>query len=200
MSVTFLQNPYTSMKNKTMELEIIKGFIKGDTKAIEWIYQQYAPSVYGHVIKNNGSHNDASDIFQITMLEVRQNLLNEKYKHQNKFKHYFVKIAMNIWRNEQREREKKRTDNIDKHLYHVEDESNQNLERVIVKNQKIDVLYRALKMLDTTCRELINTHYFDAVRLVDIAKERNEKPSKVRVTMMRCRDKVKKLVNPISNI
>ena len=192
MSVTISDKGYTFLKTKTMEKKLIEGFIEEDAKTLQWVYQNYAPSIYGHVIKNGGAESDAADVMQMTMIIVHHNLKAGKYNHNGKFKHYFVKIGMNTWRNEKRKRQ--RYQGLDGQIYALEDDSEETLAAAIVKNDQVDILYRALKMLDSVCRDLIQLHYFDGQKLIDIAKDRDEKPSTIRVQLKRCRDKIKKVI------
>ncbi len=194
MTVTISKKEYTSTKHKKMKEEFIPNFIKGDTSTLDWVYQNYGPSVYGHVMKNGGDDSQAADVFQITMIAVRNNLLAGKYNEQFKFKHYFVKIAMNTWRNEQKRLRKVKARHLDDYAYSIVDDSEATLETKIVKDEKISLLERAMNMLDTMCKELIRRHYYENEKLKDIAEEKETTAGNIRIKLMRCRERIKKLM------
>lgn len=180
-----------------MEKAFAAKLLEGDTQTLQWIYDNLGPSIFGFVLKNGGSKEDAEDIFQTTITDVYINLSNDKYNEQNKFRHYFIKIAMNKWRKEQQRRTKMNKQPIDDYISSLEDESIDNLSKVIIKNKKIDAIERAFSMLNESCKELIKAKYFYKIKLKDIAQDREEKSSTIRVQLMRCRERIIKSIRNI---
>ncbi|MGI6718699.1 MAG: RNA polymerase sigma factor [Bacteroidales bacterium] len=79
--------------------EVINALRKSDTTIIQsYFYKKCYPSVEYHVLSNNGTKNDAKDIFQDALLNLINIVENKKDYHFNcTVKTLFVAIARNLW-------------------------------------------------------------------------------------------------------
>lgn len=84
------------MAGKTDKI-LIEGIKRQDEKIIAEIYNEYFPSVRQFIYKNNGSIEDARDIFNdaivIVLLKARENVLSIKCS----LKTYVYAICRNLW-------------------------------------------------------------------------------------------------------
>ena len=55
---------FITVKSELTEQELLMGVAKNDQKAIELIYKNNFPVIQSLILSNNGSYDDARDIFQ----------------------------------------------------------------------------------------------------------------------------------------
>ncbi|MGB4292846.1 MAG: hypothetical protein WBJ37_08185, partial [Bacteroidales bacterium] len=59
---------------KLSDKDIIEGVRRQDEKILNYLYDNYFKLVKNHVIKNNGTEDDASDVFQETIILLYQKI------------------------------------------------------------------------------------------------------------------------------
>jgi len=95
---------------KLSDKNIIEGIRKQDDKILNWLYDNYFQTVKNHIIRNSGSKDDASDIFQDSIIVLYNQICDNTLVLTSDLKGYFFGIARNIWSNYLRTR--KETDEI----------------------------------------------------------------------------------------
>lgn len=85
------------MFGKLTDKEIIEGIRLQDGKVLRYLYDHYFQTVKNHVLKNNGSIDDVSDVFQDTLITLYQQITDNKLYLTTELKGYFFGIARNIW-------------------------------------------------------------------------------------------------------
>jgi len=83
--------------NKISDIDIIKGVRKQDVKILNWLYDNYLPSIRSYLFNNSGNEQDASDVFQDTIIILYKQIKGNKLKLTTDLKGYFFGIARNIW-------------------------------------------------------------------------------------------------------
>jgi RNA polymerase sigma factor (sigma-70 family) len=76
---------------------IIEGIKRQDDKTLNWLYDNYFHSVRSHVLKNNGTKDDVSDVFQDSIIILYQQICDGSLNLTTDLKGYFFGIARNIW-------------------------------------------------------------------------------------------------------
>lgn len=84
----------TSLQN---DHEILKGLQKRDDAAYEILYDFYFPKVKKFVVNNNGTPDDAQDIFQETLLVLLKNVPLADFELRSSLGTYIFSIASNLW-------------------------------------------------------------------------------------------------------
>ncbi|MCU0460433.1 MAG: sigma-70 family RNA polymerase sigma factor [Bacteroidales bacterium] len=122
------------MFKKLSDRNIIEGIKNQDDKTLNWLYDNYYQPVKSHVIKNSGSTDDVSDVFQDSIIVLYNQICDNTLVLTTDLKGYFFGIARNIWNNNLRTR--KETDEIREDIPDdtSNDESNESLfERIVSK-------------------------------------------------------------------
>jgi RNA polymerase sigma factor (sigma-70 family) len=88
------------------DIEIIEGVRKQDDKVLNWLYDNYFQSVRRHVIKNSGSDEDVSDVFQDSVIVLFKQISDNSLTLTSDLKGYFFGIARNVWNAMLRKRQK----------------------------------------------------------------------------------------------
>jgi RNA polymerase sigma factor (sigma-70 family) len=117
---------------KYSDINIIEGVRKQDDKILNWLYDNYLQSVKSYVLKNSGSSDDVSDVFQESIIALYRQITDDNLNLTTDLKGYFFGIARNVWNAQLRKKQK--TVELEVDLAEEEnndDQSNQILERVL---------------------------------------------------------------------
>ena len=80
------------MKTDTLEKDILEGIANNDSRAIEKVYKENFGLVQHFVIRNNGSYDDARDIFQEAMMVLFEKSKQEHFALTCQLKTYIYSI------------------------------------------------------------------------------------------------------------
>jgi len=87
------------------DIDIIEGVRKQDDKILNWIYDNYYQTVKKHVLNNSGSADDASDVFQDSIIVLYNQISDNSLNLTSDLKGYFFGIASKIWSAQLRKRQ-----------------------------------------------------------------------------------------------
>ncbi len=91
------------MKNRN---RILRGIQRGDEKILREIYQDYYPMVQAYVTKNNGTEQDAGDLFHDSLIVVFQKSRQKDFNISCRFSTYLYAVCRNLWLKKLRNRKK----------------------------------------------------------------------------------------------
>lgn len=78
--------------------EIIDGLRRRDNRVMRYIYKNYYPAVLKLVMTNNGTEEDAKDVFQETLIAVFRNIRKEEnFQLKHSFSTYIYSISRLLW-------------------------------------------------------------------------------------------------------
>ncbi len=82
--------------------QLITGIRSSDPATIKHIYQQYYAAILHLVETNQGTKDDAQDVFQEGLMVLFQKTRNPEFSLSNSFLTYFYAVCRNIWSNKLR--------------------------------------------------------------------------------------------------
>jgi RNA polymerase sigma factor (sigma-70 family) len=82
---------------KISDRDIIEGVRKQDDKILNWLYDNYLQLVKSYVLKNSGSLDDVSDVFQDTIIVLYKQITENQLNLTTDLKGYFYGVARNVW-------------------------------------------------------------------------------------------------------
>jgi RNA polymerase sigma factor (sigma-70 family) len=85
------------IKENMEDTLLLREIRKQNNAAFEILYQFYFPVVERFVLRNNGTRDDAKDVFQETIMALMDNVPKEDFKLTSSLKTYIFAIASNIW-------------------------------------------------------------------------------------------------------
>lgn len=91
---------------KISDSKIIEGIRLQDDKILNWLYDNYFQVVKNHVMQNNGSSEDVSDVFQDSIIVLYRQITENKLELTSDLKGYFFGIARNVWSGHLRKKQK----------------------------------------------------------------------------------------------
>ena len=96
----------TGLFRKISDITIIEGVRLQDDKILNWLYDNYLQSVRHHVLKNSGSNEDVSDVFQDSIIVLYNQITEGNLNLTTDLKGYFFGIARNVWNAHLRKKQK----------------------------------------------------------------------------------------------
>jgi RNA polymerase sigma factor (sigma-70 family) len=184
------------------DLDIVEAIRKGgkaEEEAIRVLYQQHFESLCMNIVNNNGSEQDADDIFQETMIAFIQSVKMNKFRGDSSIKTFLFALNRNIWRNELRRRG--RSNNRER-VYEmdardVEDGVNRSLEL----RQASQQLAALMEKLGENCRQILLQFYYENRSMKEIVLTlAYENEQVVRNKKSKCLKKLAEMIGGDSNL
>ena len=125
----------TGLFKRLSDKSIIEGILNQDDKTLNWLYDNYFQTVKNHILKNSGTHDDASDVFQDSIITLYSQICDNSLNLTSDLKGYFFGIARNIWSSYLRK--KRVTQELDPDLVADTDENDSNdpmFERIVSRS------------------------------------------------------------------
>ena len=154
------------MKVQIDENALLKGLAVNDKKAIETIYQQNFNMVQSLIINNNGSTDDAKDIFQEAMIVLYEKVRSGSFELNCQIKTFVYSVARRLWlkRLQLQNRFSATSDNLEE-LVEVDGEIEEHEQR----NSEFEMMEKALANLGEPCKSLLEAYYLHKQNMQVIA-------------------------------
>jgi RNA polymerase sigma factor (sigma-70 family) len=135
--------------------EILDGIIRNDLSIIKFLNNTFKPVVSKWIQKNNGTQDDANDMFQEAFLILfrKLNAEGDKLDLSCSFSTYFFSICKHLWFQELRSRAKYHSKGIEEFCNRLTSDSYDENEDL-----KFKIYLRQLNRLESKCRELLLLH------------------------------------------
>lgn len=154
------------MKPENNEQFLLEGLAVNDKKAVEAIYRDNFNMVQSLIINNNGSSDDAKDVFQETMIVLYEKARQGNFELNCQIKTFVYSIARRIWlkRLQQQNRFSTPGDSIEE-VVNVEEDLDSHEQR----NAEFEMMEQAINHLGEPCKGLIEAYYLQKQNMQDIA-------------------------------
>jgi RNA polymerase sigma factor (sigma-70 family) len=156
------------VKPEINEQLLLKGLVNNDSKAIDTIYKDNFNMVQAFILNNNGTYDDARDIFQEAMITLYEKAKSESFVLTSQIKTYVYSVCRRLWlkRLQQMGRYATQVEGFEETIP-VEDD----LEIHEKKNADFAIMERALGSLGEPCKSLIEAYYIHKKGMTEIAAE-----------------------------
>ena len=154
------------MTTASQEKELLKGLAASDKKAAETIYTDNYNMVQALIINNNGSADDARDIFQETMIVLYEKAKSGSFELNCQLKTFVYSVSRRLWlkRLHQMQRYGGQVDNMEETVPVEEEiESHEQL------NEQFKAMEKSLLNLGEPCKSLIEAYYLQKKSMTEIA-------------------------------
>lgn len=174
---------------KLTQIEILEGIKNNDPDILQGVYQDQYPKVEKYVISNNGTSQEAKDIFQEAFVALWKNIKNDRFKPENgtAINGYLYQIAKNKWLDQLRSSKFKNTVPLEN--YH--DGMDQEVED---KESKLKQIESSFKNLGKNCKELLTRFYYKKESMSTIAKAFDWTEATARNNKYRCIQRLKEML------
>ena len=170
--------------------DYIKGLLEGKDEVLEAIYQNFAPRITSHILKNGGTREDAKDVFQDALMIIIQKAQSLDFQLTSRFYTYLFSVCHLTFQAKRRKKANQTVtipdDNTLKDNFNIEKE---------LANREMDNIFRTnFAKLGNFCQQLLRL-FFDKKNMTEIAEKlklKNEHTARTR--KYRCQEKLKKLM------
>ena len=158
----------TDSEGDPNEQALLKGLANNDSKAIETIYKDNFNMVQSFILNNNGSYDEARDIFQEAMIALYEKAQTESFVLTCQIKTYVYSICRRLWlkRLQQLGRYSQQVDSLEETVAVEED-----LETHEKRNAEFTIMDRALNSLGEPCKSLLEGYYLKKMDMLALAQE-----------------------------
>lgn len=156
------------MKLALDEKALLEGLAKNDKEIIETIYAAHYNMVQTLIVNNSGSHDDARDIFQETMIVLYEKSRSGSFELNCQLKTYIYSVARRLWLKKLSQSHRFSGDiGNATETVPVEEE----LEQHDQQNSDFSMMEKAMSGLGEPCKSLLEAFYLQKRTMTDIASQ-----------------------------
>jgi RNA polymerase sigma factor (sigma-70 family) len=154
------------VKPQNDEKALLEGLAASEKKAVEKIYQENFNMVQTLIINNNGSADDAKDIFQEAMIVLYEKVRSGTFELNCQIKTFVYSVSRRLWlkRLQQQNRYSAPGDNME-NVVAVEEDLDEHEER----NTEFEMMEKAINNLGEPCKSLLEAYYLQKQNMQVIA-------------------------------
>ncbi len=154
------------MKPANDEKGLLQGLAASDKRAVETIYRENFNTVQALIINNNGSSDDAKDIFQEAMIVLYERVRSGSFELNCQIKTYLYSVSRRLWlkRLQQLNRYSPPVEQLES-LVPVEDEIEEHEKR----DAEFEMMDKAISSLGEPCKSLLEAYYLQKQNMQVIA-------------------------------
>jgi RNA polymerase sigma factor (sigma-70 family) len=151
--------------------DLIKGIRNHNAFILRYVYDTYYPRIEGYITHNQGSVDQARDIFQDAMIIVYNRIKSDELELSCKFGTYLYAICKNIWVQE-RKKQLLRTEKLKQHPLMVNDPGP--AVDPLLQNHLTTLLNKHFEELSKDCQKILSM-YFNNFSVEEIRMAMNYK-------------------------
>ncbi|MDC1107294.1 sigma-70 family RNA polymerase sigma factor [Prolixibacteraceae bacterium] len=151
--------------------EIIYGIKNQDHVILHSLYRSYFKVISYYIQNNSGTEEDASDVFQESMIVIYRKIQESNFELTCSFDTYLYAVCRNLWLKELKKRDRISEELVDESLFssfELEDD----MDDVIQKNERYRLYQKHFNMMGEDCKKLM-TLFLKKVPLKEIARLMN---------------------------
>ena len=154
------------MKQEINEQLLLRGLANNDSKAIDTIYKDNFNMVQAFILNNNGTYDDARDIFQEAMIALYEKAKSESFVLTCQIKTYIYSICRRLWlkRLQQQGKFVVQSESLEETVSVEED-----LEIHEKRNADFVIMERAMNSLGEPCKSLLEAYYINKKGMTEIS-------------------------------
>jgi RNA polymerase sigma factor (sigma-70 family) len=168
--------------------ELILALGEGNKKALEFIYSTYWPMVANFVRTNQGSQQEAEDLYQEGVITLYEQVKNGAFQGNSSLKTYLYAICRNKWLNKLKS--KIHITDVQEFVSDMPDETSQDTQLLPDEAE----IKKAIDQLGEPCRSILTGFYFHTYNLQQLAEKMGYASDNVaKQQKFRCMERLKKL-------
>lgn len=143
------------MEQKEDNYLLFRYIQSGDSKGIELVYKQFFPGIRYFVTRNNGTEQDALDVFHDAIMAVYLKSKDDNFQLTSSFYTFFYTICRNLWYKQLRKNSRDRGTIIEDMVYTDED----SIDNLLIDFEKESLFWEKFKLLQEDCRKLLSLFF-----------------------------------------
>ncbi len=154
------------MNSELQEVGLLKGLAAGDRKVIEGIYKDHFNMIQSLIVNNNGSADDAQDIFQEAMVVLYEKVRTGSFELNCQLKTYLYSVSKRLWLKRLQQNSRLWSQEIDPETTIQVDEEIATHEK---RDAEFELMSQAIQRLGEPCKSLLEAYYLKKMNMQDIA-------------------------------
>lgn len=142
--------------------EILERISRGDERMLDHLYKKYYRMMTKIVLSNNGSEDEAKDVYQEALLAFWQKAASGKLVLTSKISTYLYSICLNQWRKELDRKSRLSSEEVDKEEFQTHD-----------AKERLKIVMDCIGQLGDVCKKVLTYYYFDGMGMPEIAEKMN---------------------------
>ena len=153
--------------NIARDKELLEGLALSDDKALETIYIENFPVILRMVLQNNGSEDDARDLFQEAMIVLYEKVQQGDFDLYSKLKTFLYAVCRRLWL------KKLQTNTWTGELSEEQEESipEESLEEHEKRDRQFRIMEKAMGSLGEPCKTILEDYYLHKRSMQEIARK-----------------------------
>lgn len=152
------------------DTEIIAGIAVGDNRIINKIYKYFFPSIAHMIVSNNGSNDEAKDVFQEAVMVLYDKITQQQFELNSKLSTFLYAVSRRLWLKQlSRKGHTLNTTDISdfEDILHVEEDIQEHQE---IENQ-FEQMNEAMHQLGEPCQTLLKDFYIKNLSMQEITEK-----------------------------
>lgn len=155
------------MKPYQNEQDLLKGLAQGDKQTIEIIYKDHYNLIQSLILNNNGTADDAKDIFQEAMIVLYEKVRSGSFELNCQLKTYLYSVSKRLWLKKLSTNNRFVSTGVElEQTFPVEEE----LEAHERRDAEFDMMEKAIATLGEPCKSLLEAYYLNKQNMQVIAE------------------------------
>ena len=157
-----------TLKAELNEQALLKGLAQNDSKAVETLYKSHFAMIQHFVENNNGSFDDARDLFQEAMIALYEKVQLDSFVLTCQIKTYLFSICKHLWLKRLHQMGKYSSP-LNAHEESISVETDMGLFEK--KEAAFAIMDRALNSLGEPCKSLLEGYYINKKGMQELANQ-----------------------------
>ncbi len=138
------------------EDELLQALKRGDDKALQLLYRTYFPMVLHFIVSNNGTEQEAKDIYQEGIIVLYENLQIPHFVLSCKIKTYIYSVCRRLWLKKLAEKSKYvgKIEDFESFIPFVKEDAD-----IEEKDLQFKVMKQAMEQLGEPCRTIVEDFF-----------------------------------------
>ena len=153
------------MKAEINEKLLLQGLARNDKKAVETIYKENFNMVQALIINNNGSSEDAKDIFQEAMIVLYEKVQTGSFELNCQIKTFVYSVSRRLWLKKLLQQNRVTLSDGNEDVVSVDEEVEDHEKR----NAEFSMMERAMSGLGEPCKSLLEAFYLQKRSMQEIS-------------------------------
>lgn len=133
----------------------ITGLVNHDTLIIDELYKRCAPKVKSWIVFNNGTEDDAADIFQEALMDIYNQAKYKSLVLTCPFEPYMLLVCKRKWFNHLKKKSILPVTNQEEDLLQIGEDTFAQAEHLERETKQSELFYEAFRKLGERCQEII---------------------------------------------
>ena len=157
-----------TLKAELNEQALLKGLAQNDSKAVETLYKSHFTMIQHYVENNNGSFDDARDIFQEAMIALYEKVQLDSFVLTCQIKTYLFSICKHLWL-KRLQQMGKYSSPLSAHEESISVEMD--MGQIEKKDAAFAIMDRSLNSLGEPCKSLLEGYYLNKKGMQELASQ-----------------------------